>query len=142
MIDICCVSVHCSQLCKNAEAFLNTQCKDTATHDRALYLKQAAGAPVDCPICGDLHGAVTADQHEHHVEKHALHRLKLLNTATFHSDEGSQARCHRKGSQSPRTHKQGLELGSAQLGVLGLLGLRARNSNHNSRTDAQVYYYR
>jgi hypothetical protein len=43
MIDICCVAVHCSQRCENAEAFLNTQCKDTATHDRALYLKQQPG---------------------------------------------------------------------------------------------------
>ena len=100
MIDICCVAVHCSQRCENAEAFLNTQCQDTATHVGAVF-ETAAGAPVDWVICGDLHGAVTADQHEHHVEKHALHRRKLLNTATFHSGEGSQARCHRKGSQSP-----------------------------------------
>jgi hypothetical protein len=37
------VAVHCSQRCENAEAFLNTQCQDTATHDRALYLKQQPG---------------------------------------------------------------------------------------------------
>jgi hypothetical protein len=40
MIDICCVAVHCLQRCENAEAFLNSQCQDTATQDRALYLKQ------------------------------------------------------------------------------------------------------
>ena len=40
MIDIFCVAAHYSQRYESAEAFLNTQCKDTATHDRVLYLKQ------------------------------------------------------------------------------------------------------
>jgi hypothetical protein len=39
MIDIFCVAAHYSQRYENAEAFLNTQCKDTATHQRVLYLK-------------------------------------------------------------------------------------------------------
>jgi hypothetical protein len=40
MIDIFCVAAHYSQRYESAEAFLNTQCKDTVTHDRVLYLKQ------------------------------------------------------------------------------------------------------
>jgi hypothetical protein len=39
LIDIFCVAAHYSQRYENAEAFLNTQCKDTATHHRVLYLK-------------------------------------------------------------------------------------------------------
>jgi hypothetical protein len=39
LIDIFCVAAHYSQRYDNAEAFLNTQCKDTITHDRVLYLK-------------------------------------------------------------------------------------------------------
>jgi hypothetical protein len=39
MIDIFCVAAHYSQRYENAEAFLNTQCKDTVTHQRVLYLK-------------------------------------------------------------------------------------------------------
>lgn len=38
MIDIFCVAAHYSQRYENAEAFLNTQCKDTVTHQRVLYL--------------------------------------------------------------------------------------------------------
>ena len=39
LIDIFCVAAHYSQRYENAEAFLNTQCKDTETHRRVLYLK-------------------------------------------------------------------------------------------------------
>ena len=39
MIDIFCVAAHYSQRYENAEGFLNTQCKDTVTHQRVLYLK-------------------------------------------------------------------------------------------------------
>lgn len=39
MIDIFCVAAHYSQRYENAENFLNTQCKDTVTHERVLYLK-------------------------------------------------------------------------------------------------------
>jgi hypothetical protein len=39
LIDIFCVAAHYSQRYENAEAFLNTQCKDTVTHHRVLYLK-------------------------------------------------------------------------------------------------------
>jgi hypothetical protein len=39
IIDIFCVAAHYSQRYENAEVFLNTQCKDTATHERVLYLK-------------------------------------------------------------------------------------------------------
>ena len=39
LIDIFCVAAHYSQRYDNAEAFLNTQCKDTETHRRVLYLK-------------------------------------------------------------------------------------------------------
>ena len=39
MIDIFCVAAHYSQRYENAEGFLNTQCKDTETHKRVLYLK-------------------------------------------------------------------------------------------------------
>ena len=38
LIDIFCVAAHYSQRYENAEAFLNKQCKDTATHHRVLYL--------------------------------------------------------------------------------------------------------
>ena len=39
IIDVFCVAAHYSQRYENAEVFLNTQCKDTATHERVLYLK-------------------------------------------------------------------------------------------------------
>ena len=39
IIDIFCVAAHYSQRYENAERFLNTQCKDTVTHERVLYLK-------------------------------------------------------------------------------------------------------
>lgn len=39
MIDIFCVAAHYSQRYENAENFLHTQCKDTATYQRVLYLK-------------------------------------------------------------------------------------------------------
>jgi len=39
LVDIFCVAAHYSQRYENAEAFLNTQCKDTVTHHRVLYLK-------------------------------------------------------------------------------------------------------
>jgi len=39
LVDIFCVAAHYSQRYDNAEAFLNTQCKDTITHNRVLYLK-------------------------------------------------------------------------------------------------------
>ncbi len=39
IIDIFCVAAHYSQRYENAEVFLNTQCKDTVTHERVLYLK-------------------------------------------------------------------------------------------------------
>ena len=39
LIDIFCVAAHYSQRYENAEVFLNTQCKDTTTHHRVLYLK-------------------------------------------------------------------------------------------------------
>jgi len=42
LIDIFCVAAHYSQRYDNAEAFLNTQCKDTITHNRVLYLKNHA----------------------------------------------------------------------------------------------------
>jgi hypothetical protein len=42
LIDIFCVAAHYSQRYDNAEAFLNTQCKDTVTHQRVLYLKHHA----------------------------------------------------------------------------------------------------
>ena len=38
LIDIFCVAAHYSQRYENAEAFLNKQCKDTAMHNRVLYL--------------------------------------------------------------------------------------------------------
>ena len=38
LIDIFCVAAHYSQRYESAEAFLNKQCKDTATHHRVLYL--------------------------------------------------------------------------------------------------------
>jgi hypothetical protein len=42
LIDIFCVAAHYSHRYENAEAYLNTQCKDTATHHRVLYLKHHA----------------------------------------------------------------------------------------------------
>jgi hypothetical protein len=39
LIDVFCVAAHYSQRYENAEAFLTTQCKDTVTHQRVLYLK-------------------------------------------------------------------------------------------------------
>ena len=39
LIDIFCVAAHYSQRYESAEQFLNVQCKDTATHQRVLYLK-------------------------------------------------------------------------------------------------------
>jgi hypothetical protein len=39
LIDVFCVAAHYSHRYENAEAFLNTQCKDTVTHQRVLYLK-------------------------------------------------------------------------------------------------------
>jgi hypothetical protein len=39
IIDVFCVAAHYSQRYENAEVFLNTQCKDTTTHERVLYLK-------------------------------------------------------------------------------------------------------
>lgn len=38
LIDIFCVAAHYSQRYENAEAFLSKQCKDTAMHQRVLYL--------------------------------------------------------------------------------------------------------
>ena len=40
LIDIFCVAAHYSQRYDNAEAFLNTQCKDTAAYERTMYLKR------------------------------------------------------------------------------------------------------
>jgi hypothetical protein len=42
LIDIFCVAAHYSQRYDNAEAFLNKQCKDTATYHRVLYLNHHA----------------------------------------------------------------------------------------------------
>ena len=42
LIDIFCVAAHYSQRYDNAEAFLNKQCKDTATYHRVLYLNHNA----------------------------------------------------------------------------------------------------